>query len=243
MRRLRIFLVLGISLLGCDKATKPETVQTVSPGTATIRGVVNFVGTPPVMNDIPNAVCGATQQNIPQESILVGPHGGLRNCLVFLKDVSSLADTSSKDVLLDQVNCRYVPHVLGVMVGQNLAIKSEDATPHNVHLQTAVNPPANFAMVQPGQQTITHFDYPEIFKVTCDVHPWMAAWVGVFSSPYFAVTDANGQFEIQHVPAGTYILEVWQERLGIRQQSIHISDHETLQQNFSYAPSADAAGG
>ena len=195
------------------------------------------------MGDIPNALCGATQQTIPQESILVGSSGGLRNCLVYLKGISVDGGDAMPPVMLDQVDCRYVPHVVAVMVGQPLIIRSSDATPHNVDLQTQVNPPANYAMVQPGQQAITHFAYPEIFKVSCDVHPWMSAWVGVFESPYFAVSDESGHFEIKNVPTGAYTLIVWQERLGEKQQAIRITEHQVLEENFSYAPSAGSLGG
>jgi hypothetical protein len=194
------------------------------------------------MGIIPNAICGATQRKIPQESILVSPSGGLRNCLVYLKGISASGGDAMSPALLDQVDCCYVPHVVAAMVGQGLIIRSSDAAPHNVHLQTAVNPPANYAMVQPGQQAIAHFAYPEIFKVSCDVHPWMTAWVGVFANPYFAVTDDTGKFEIKNVPAGSYTLTVWQERLGEKEQSINIADHQNLEENIAYAPSASGMG-
>jgi plastocyanin len=192
------------------------------------------------MRDFPNTTCGGTQRAIPQEAIVVGKTGGLANCLVYLKDVSA-GENAKPQAVLDQVDCRYVPHVVGVMVGEPLVIRSEDATPHNVHLQTSVNPPANFGFQQPRQQAVVQFAYPEIFKVTCDVHPWMSAWVGVFSSPYFAVTDGAGQFEIKNVPGGDYTIVVWQERLGQKEESIHVSDHGNVEENFAYAPSAGIA--
>jgi plastocyanin len=243
MRSAVIFLL--VTVLGCGEGGKSEKIAKpqATNGSAAIHGVVRFVGMPPVMEDIPNAICAGTQRAIRQETVLVGPSGGLRNCLVYLKGVSVVSDGAKPQAVLDQVNCRYVPHMVAVIVGEPLVIKSSDATPHNVHLQTQVNPPANYAMVQPGQETTTRFAYPEIFKVTCDVHPWMAAWVGVFDSPYFAVTDEAGRFEIKNVPAGDYTLAVWQERLGEKQEPIHLTEHQTLEENFAYAPSAGSPGG
>ena len=55
------------------------------------------------------------------------------------------------------------------------------------------------------------FARPETFKVGCDVHPWMTAYVGVFDHPFFAVTGDGGRFEIQSVPPGTYTLVAWHD--------------------------------
>lgn len=241
MRSAGIFLLLAIALAGCEKRSEPPLVPVRAPGNSEIHGIIKFIGTPPPIANFPNAICAGTQKAIPEEAIVIGPAGGLANCLVYLKGISAATASPLPPAVLDQIDCRYVPHVLGVMTNQPLAIRSEDATPHNVHLQTSVNPTANFAFTQPHQQTLTQFAYPEIFKVTCDVHPWMSAWVGVFPSPYFVVTDLAGHFEIKNVPVGDYTLVVWQERLGEKEQPIHISDHETLEENFSYAPSAAGA--
>lgn len=233
-----------MAFLGCNSKPEPPAAPTTLPtGSATITGTIRFVGSPPKMVDIPNAICAGTNRAIPEETVLVSSSGGIQNCIVYLKGITTGGGNTLAAPVLDQINCRYVPHVLAVMVGQPLIIRSSDATPHNVHLQTSVNPPANFAMVQPGQQTVTHFNYPEIFKVTCDVHPWMSAWVGVFSNPFFTVTDINGHFEIKNIPAGSYSLEIWHERLGTQEHSITISNRQTLEENFSYAPSVSGVGG
>ena len=88
-----------------------------------IHGIVKFVGTPPALGDFPNSICGATLRAIPQEAIVVGKTGGLSNCLVYLRKMSWQAEGGmGPRVMLDQIDCRYVPHVVGVMVGEPLVI-------------------------------------------------------------------------------------------------------------------------
>ena len=53
-------------------------------------------------------------------------------------------------------------------------------------------------------------------KIECNIHPWMNGWVRVFDHPYFAVTDADGNFELKNAPAGNYRLMVWHGQGGWR---------------------------
>jgi hypothetical protein len=77
----------------------------------------------------------------------------------------------------------------------------------------------------PGAEPFTRrFARPEIMiRVKCDIHSWMRAWIGVVDNPYFAVTGADGKFEIGNVPAGEYTLEAWQEVLGKQQQKVSVT--------------------
>src|SRR5439155_6375110 len=102
----------------------------------------------------------------------------------YVEGAAAAADSSTtKPVILDQKNCRYVPHVVAIQVNQPLTIKTSDATLHNVHYNPETNPPANFGMTEPGQERLVSFKQPEIFKVSCDVHSWMVAWIAVFDHP------------------------------------------------------------
>ncbi len=40
----------------------------------------------------------------------------------------------------------------------------------------------------------------------------MSAYIVVAETPYFAVTDADGNYKIENVPPGTYTLNAWHER-------------------------------
>ena len=105
--------------------------------------------------------------------------------------------------MLDQKGCQYVPHVLAVMVGQPIIVKNSDPFLHNVHSLAIDNPAFNFG--QPNKSTPAARSPPmkvaERFKIKCDVHPWMSAYVNVFEHPYFAVTKEDGTFAIPGQPA------------------------------------------
>ena len=106
-------------------------------------------------------------------------------------------------VVLDQKGCVYVPHVMGIMVGQPYRILNSDGVLHNIHTLPKVNPAFNKGMPPTLKEASTVFEKPEaVFHVKCDVHPWMSAYVSVFNHPFFSVTGTDGKFTISGLDAG-----------------------------------------
>ncbi|MBM3279571.1 MAG: carboxypeptidase regulatory-like domain-containing protein [Candidatus Handelsmanbacteria bacterium] len=133
----------------------------------------------------------------------------------------------AEPALIDQHGCMFAPRVVGVMVGQGLKVLNSDGVLHNVHLMGKANREVNKAMpaftkkmVLPG----TTFAKPETIPLKCDAHPWMAGYVIVTAHPYFAVTGADGSFEIKDLPPGKYTVEVWHEYLGTKAQEVQVTD-------------------
>ena len=144
---------------------------------------------------------------------------------------------ASRDAaLLDQKDCQYVPHVLGVQIGQPLEIRSSDPTMHNVHFVPDNNAPGNYGMTQAGDERKVTFDNADIIRFKCDVHPWMTAYVGVFDNPFFAVSANDGSFEIAKVPAGSYKLVAWQEQLGTIERDVVLTSDQPIDVNFEFKP-------
>jgi plastocyanin len=145
----------------------------------------------------------------------------------------------TQPVVLDQKGCRYDPHVMGLMVGQPLKILNSDGLLHNVHALPSVNQPFNQAMPASVTESVKTFAKPEApFKIKCDVHPWMGAWVTVLDHPFFDVTAADGKFEIASLPPGTYTVEAWHEKLGTQTAKVTIKGDEALTADFKFsAPS------
>jgi plastocyanin len=237
-RPLQAFLLILIAG-GCEKADKKAPAvaapQAARLGTASIKGVIALTGKAPVMGTIANQPCHAGAGPIQEEAVVVDPSNHLANVIVFLEDAPpARAPGSLPPVVLDQVNCRYVPHVLALQTGQTLHITTNDPTLHNVHGLCTVNPAFNFALVAPGQSKDLTFAEAELFQLRCDVHPWMKANVRVFSHPWFAVTDKNGSFEIRNVPSGSFTLAAWQEKYGVLRQSVKIDDGKVTGANFRF---------
>ena len=136
---------------------------------------------------------------------------------------------------LDQDGCRYHPHVLGIMVGQNLEIKNSDGILHNIKAKGTKNRPFNIS--QPTTMTSTRtFTAPEVMvPLECNVHGWMHAWLGVLPHSFYGVSGADGSFSIKGLPPGTYTIEAWQEKYGTQTASVTVAGSETKTQDFTVA--------
>ena len=205
-----------------------------------VAGRITFEGTPPQpgvvrMDSDPNCVQpGVTATD---EAVIVGDTGALQNVFVYVKD--GLGDLRfpipSSPVVLDQKECRYVPHVIGAQMGQVFEILNSDPTLHNVHAVPAANQEFNTGQPLPGMRHTHRFTTSEVMvPFKCDVHPWMYAYVGVVAHPFFAVTGADGSFNLEGLPPGTYMIEAWHETLGTQTQTVTIGERETGDITFSF---------
>ena len=192
-------------------------------GWGTLKGRVIFDGDPPTPeilvaqgSDVKDAaICAATP--IPSEKLVVDPETkGVRWALVYIPRPSAVnpdaeAAALAAEIDFDQLNCVFEPHVLAAMKGATVNIKSDDKAGHNVHSQlrgTQFN-----QGIQPGSAVPVVIKSPDNRpgSVVCDIHQWMKAWWLTLSNPYFAVTNAKGEFLIENVPAGSQKVVVWSE--------------------------------
>ena len=242
----RLLLLIAISLLvtgcgvpkGCreDRSSGISAADLPSPvyGAASISGVVRFEGEAPEMPVIEAAKhCG----DIKEEWAVVGEGGELANVLVYLENAPPTSGREREAVLLDQVSCRFVPHVLGLQIGQPLVAKNSDLEFHNVHYAPVNSSATNFGLETYGKKRTTSFDEPEPqpVRVKCDVHPWMEAYIGVFAHPFYAVTDVSGRYTIDRVPAGEYKIKAWHERFGVREGQIAVADARPVTWDLLFA--------
>jgi len=219
----------------------------VDPATAgNIEGVISFDGVAPKNEPIKmnaDPVCvkeNATPQT--QETWEVAD-GKLANVFVYVK--SGLGnysyDPPSGPVEINQMGCRYHPHVFGIRVGQELDIVNSDPTLHNIHALPKSNAEFNTGQPIQGMKTMHMFTTPEVMvPFKCDVHGWMNAYVGVVDNPYFAVTGADGKFSIKGLPPGTYTIEAWHEKGGTQTAQVTIGAKETKDANFTFKAPATA---
>jgi plastocyanin len=233
-------------------ATETAGVPYKSSGNeGSITGAISFTGEAPAPKPISmdaDAACAQSNPN-PQTEDVVVKDGKLANVLVYIKDGKTADgksiggfkfDVPATEVTLDQKGCRYIPHVLGIMVGQNLKVLNSDPTAHNVHPSPKSNKEWNQSQPAGAQPIIQKFARAEVVvPVKCNQHPWMKANIGVMKHPLFAVSSENGAFEIKGVPAGTYTVATWHERYGEKTQSVTVGAKETKTQDFT----VDAAAG
>lgn len=220
-------------------ASAGRTVDRATAGE--VKGRVSVDGTVPPNPQIKmnaDPIC-LRQAGGPQEmeTYVVGADKTLGNVFVYVKD--GLGDyafeTPTDAVKIDQKGCRYTPHVLGIRVGQPLEIMNSDPTLHNVHAMAKSNREFNNGQPIQGMKTVHTFTAAEVMvPFKCDVHGWMNAFIGVVDHPYFAVTDASGTFSLPSLPAGTYTIEAWHEKLGTTSQSVTLGANETKEISFTF---------
>lgn len=208
-----------------------------------IEGVVRYDGIVPhekLVHMDADPICYAIHKgNVHAPALNLGEHNTLGDVFVYVK--SGLANAQypppSEPALITQAGCNYAPHVLGVMIGQKVKFLNPDGTMHNVHVMSKVNPEFNGSMPEFRKEMEAVFNKPELmFPVRCDVHPWMLAWIAVMPHPYFAVTKADGHFAIKGLAAGTYEIEVWQEKLGRQSATITVKDGASQKIDFTFSP-------
>ncbi len=165
--------------------------------------------------------CGV---RIPVEQFVVDADTkGLANAVIRIEGVSKGKPFEDAKPRIEQLKCRYDPHVLVVQPGQEFEIVNQDPVLHNVHAYNGDDTAFNLAQPFQGQATSQILNETGTVRVACDVHSWMQAWVLVIDSPYFAVTDAQGNFSIPDVPPGSYQITMWHELLGIAEKTVTVT--------------------
>ena len=220
--------------------TATAVTDPIDPATAgSIRGSITLAGTPPAPAPIKMESDPYCQQqgNATNETVTVGTAGALQNVFVYVKDGlgNRTFPVPTTPVVLDQKGCRYVPHVLGIQVGQPFEILSSDNTLHNVHAMPRNNREFNKGHPMAGIKHTHVWSATEVMvPFKCDVHRWMTAYVGVLDHPFFAVTGGDGAFELKGLPPGTYTIEAWHEKLGTQTQTVTLGEKQTSDVAFTF---------
>jgi plastocyanin len=204
----------------------------------------DIMGTPPAEKEITpmmdNPDCAAMYNGKAPTThfYVVGPKGEFADVVVSLKGVTGKSTgASAPPAVMDQKGCLYTPQILAIQTGQKITVKNSDMCVHNVHCTPTVpgNTEHNDVQMSGGADLTYTFPQAEMFlRFKCDVHPWMFAWVSVFDSPYFAVSDKDGKFVIKNVPPGKYTVEANHRKSGPQTQDVEVADKDVTV-NFTFA--------
>jgi plastocyanin len=227
---------------GSSAPAAPAGGATGPTGTATVSGTVTYSGDVPNLRPVSmsaDPACAAKHTgDVPNNVLVLGDSQSLGNVLVYVKSGLPAGQYSApaEPAVIDQNGCLYDPRVIGVMKGQEVKFLNSDGILHNVHALPQQNQEFNIAMPAERKEASHTFDQPEeAFRVKCDVHPWMNAYIRVLEHPFFATTGPDGQFSLANLPAGTYEIEAWHERLGTQTQSVTVADGATGSVTFNFA--------
>jgi plastocyanin len=215
----------------------------VARAAGTITGSVTFDGKAPALKPLSmdaDPVCAKKHSApVPNEMLALGSGNTMGNIMVWVSKGVPAGKTypaPKTPVVLDQHGCQYVPHVMGIMVGQPYRILNSDGILHNVHTLPKINPSFNRGQPATVKEVTTSFPKPEgMFQIKCDVHPWMSAYIAVFTHPFFSATATDGKFTISGLDPGTYEITAWHEKLGTKTASVTVGANDKKTQDFSFA--------
>jgi plastocyanin len=209
-----------------------------------VSGTVRFAGKAPERVKIDmsmDPVCSMASGENDSEQYVVHD-GKLANVYVYVKSGPAAAmgaeEPSPAPVVLDQVGCRYVPHVIAVVQGGSVEFRNSDGTMHNIHTMPTVvgNEPIDISEGAKGAPVTKTFAKPEVMiPVRCNNHPWMNAFINVSATPFFAVSDADGHFVINGLPAGAYTLAAVHEKMGEQDMTVTVAAQGTAKADFRFS--------
>lgn len=249
-RRLALGVALALSLPaagGAGRAPGSALEYSVAPvkTPGTVSGVVRLSAPVPRLPDLrvtTDFTCCAAQP-MPDESRVAAPDGGLANAVVELEGIAS-GKPPVPPPRVDQLGCRFVPHVALVLAGKPVRLGNSDPVLHNVHAFAVRGWYSLFNVgLPPGAGDLERaIEVPGPVVLRCDAgHRWMRGFIFAAASPYAAVTDASGRFSIDGVPPGRHPVHVWHETLGEVEGSVDVKAGAAAVLTVEVAPGPPAA--
>jgi plastocyanin len=212
-----------------------------------VTGKITFTAVPPepvALKSKGDPAC----KNARDETVLLGKDGKtLQNVLVQVVDAPAGPSnaTASAPVTIEARGCLYQPRVSGAVVGQQVLVRNSDATLHTVmaHNDRKDGQPRELdkrfsflhrPVMESGEVRVIPPAAAEVVRIDCGVFQWMRAYVLVSPSPYFAVTGTDGSFRIDGVPPGTWKIEAWHEKFGLKRGQVQVEDGKPATVSFSF---------
>jgi hypothetical protein len=188
-------------------------------------GFVSVVGSREKPKPLPvfksRSFCGPS---VPNETVIISADGRLRNAAVILRPLNAAVVALPTKIVLDNQHCAFTPHVQVASLGSELLLKNSDPILHTVHARLGQETLFNVGLPN-WRQVTKRLDRTGFIRINCDVlHTWMSAAILVTDSPYYFVSNDQGEFAFDGIPAGVYEIDIWHERLGRQSHRITVRD-------------------
>lgn len=235
----------AVHLLGAAAALTlllPSLADAQRSLTGTIEGTVSVGGTTipsstRVENSTDPEVCGIEHS---LQDLVVSPETrGVRYTIVTIEGVEDgrVPSHEPERLVIDNRDCRFVPHVMVATIGDTIVAVNSDSTLHNTHYYGPMR--SNIALAEEGMAVPRPTRRLGLVTVLCDVHGWMKAYIRIDPHHLHAVTDASGHFRIEGIPPGDYQLRFWHERLGERLVDLEIRAGDDRNVDLEFSPPDD----
>jgi plastocyanin len=173
------------------------------------------------------ALVGMAKANEIKGKVSVQGIKSAENIAVYVDVIPEKKFDAPKDpVVVDQRKMAFVPHVVAVQQGTTVEFLNSDSVGHNVYWPSISGNKKlahNLGTWPKGEKKPFQFSELGVASLLCNVHPEMSGYVVVTPTPYFAVTDKDGNFEIKNIPAGKYTLKTWSEDGKPTTQAVDVS--------------------
>jgi plastocyanin len=206
---------------------------------ATVRGSVKVEGNLPRLAPLQITKYKEICKDVPNETLIVGPGRGLRYAVVTLEGITKGKAVERETAHeLDNIKCRFSPHVQAASVGQFVVLKNSDPILHTAHAFFTKEQPQFNVGLYPGRVSRKPLVAAGLVTIRCEVHPWMSAYIVVTEHPYHAISDLYGEYELSDVPPGRYRLKIWHESLGIQEKPIEVKAGARQTVDFTFMASS-----
>ena len=174
------------------------------------------------------STCGAANSIVD----VTGSNGGVADVVIEIKGVKGDDwdfDDPSDGYVMRQKDCQFTPNLLVIPNGKEIKVYNDDPVGHNVNTGqwNKMQPPGPEPIVQSVSGKSPS-------KIGCNIHSWMEAWIYPVENPYFAVTDSNGDFQIQRIPPGKYRVNIWHASLGRKNARITLEAGRSATLNHEF---------
>ncbi len=227
-------IILPLLLVESVEAREKYREVAVSDG-ATIAGETIFKGPPPG----PYVIWVSSEEDIfgeklPDEKLIVSRAGKIKNVLVTIEGIMEGKPWPNLNPRIVNEGGRFIPHFGVARVGTELEIINKDPVFHNTH--AIITNRTLFNLAQPLQDHVIRKTLRRqgLVEIMCDAHDWMNGWLAILNHPYYALTGEDGAYKITDIPAGTYKLTAWHEKLGQHQVQVKVKAGEQIKINFEY---------
>jgi hypothetical protein len=216
-----------------------STIAIGGPSSGSISGKVTYQGTPARQMPIDMSKEPSCSKQHPTplmtETVVVGPENALVNVIVYISNgTPDESSAPTRAVTITQKGCQYLPHVVPMLVNQELQVVNDDQTSHNIHPLAKINREWNKSQL-PGTPPFSEkFDKPEFIPVKCNVHAWMHCTFAVLRNSHYVVSGGDGRFTLPNLPPGKYSVTAWHESYGVQTQEVTITGNETQTVDFVF---------
>ncbi|MGC4096094.1 MAG: hypothetical protein QM706_03170 [Nitrospira sp.] len=241
----------GLLLIGCvaiffvverQAAAGVYESGTVEDG-AVVRGKVTFTGPVPAPKEFElrrspdrefcSTISDGNGHRLLNE-VTIGPSGGLKEVVVVVEGVERGKPFTFTDAEVEASLCRFLPFVTVVSDKRRVAVFNRDPVLHDIQGYAYDETGVDIVLHRPALHESGTTDIVKlvkgrkVFTMQCGMHPYMQNWGYAIDTPYYAVTDLNGSFAIDGIPAGSYRLKAWHPVLGTHERNITVKPNETV---------------